>query len=195
MNAPLSGAPAEKIWRSQCVACHGGSGEGNRAIGAPALTQLSAAYIDRQLVHFVGGVRGAHPDDAAGKRMALSVANLTPDDIAELATYLSTELPGTRPNPTFKGDTARGQDYYDNLCSACHGGNALGNDLLGAPALAGASDWYLLSAYQSFLDGFRGQHLDDTYGAQMARLALAVPNNDDIRNVIAFINTLPPRRP
>ena len=195
MSASLVGAPAETIWRGQCVACHGSSGEGNRALEAPALTQLSSAYLSRQLTHFVSGVRGAHPDDAAGKRMALSVASLTPEDIAGLATFLSTELPGTRPTTSLKGDAARGEDYYTNLCSACHGGNALGNDLLGAPALAGVSDWYLLSAYQGFLDGLRGQHPDDTYGAQMARLAPALPNSDHLRDVIAFINTLPPQRP
>ena len=195
MSAFLAGAPAETIWHGQCVACHGSAGEGNRALGAPALTQLSAVYLGRQLSHFVGGVRGAHPDDAAGKRMALSVASLTPDDIAALANYVSTELPGTRPVNTLKGDTARGQDYYRNLCSACHGGNALGNDLLGAPALAGVSDWYLLSSYQGFLDGLRGQHPDDTYGAQMARLAPALPDSDDLQDVIAYVATLPPQRP
>ena len=195
MTASLAGSPAEAIWRGQCVACHGNSGEGNRALGAPALTQLSAEYISRQLAHFVSGVRGAHPDDAAGKRMALSVATLTAEDIAGLASYLSSELPGTQPIASLKGDAARGQDYYSNLCSSCHGGNALGNDLLGAPALAGVSDWYLLSAYQGFLNGLRGQHLDDTYGAQMARLAPALPDSDDLRDVIAFINTLPPQRP
>jgi cytochrome c553 len=195
MTASLAGAPAEIIWRGQCAACHGSSGEGNRALGAPALTQLSSAYLSRQLTHFVSGVRGAHPDDAAGKRMALSVATLTPEGIAGLASYLSSELSGTRPTAGLKGDAARGEDYYSNLCSACHGGNALGNDLLGAPALAGVSDWYLLSAYQGFLNGLRGQHPEDTYGAQMARLAPALPDSDDLRDVIAFINTLPPRRP
>ena len=195
MSASLAGAPAETIWRGQCVACHGSSGEGNRALGAPALTQLSAEYIRRQLTHFLSGVRGTHPDDAAGKRMALSVAHLAPDDIVRLARYVATELPGTRPTMTLKGDATRGQDYYSNLCSACHGGDAKGNDLLGAPALAGVSDWYLLSSYQGFLDGLRGQHPDDTYGAQMARLAPALPDSDDVKDVIAYIATLPPRRP
>lgn len=195
MSASLAGAPAETIWQSQCVACHGSSGEGNRALGAPALTQLSAAYISRQLSYFVNRVRGAHPDDAAGKSMALSVAHLTADDIDGLARYLTTELPGTRATVTLKGNATRGQDYYSNLCSACHGGDAKGNDLLGAPALAGVSDWYLLSSYQGFLDGLRGQHPDDTYGAQMARLAPALSDSNDLKDVIAYIATLPPPRP
>ena len=179
MSASLAGAPAATIWRGQCVACHGSAGEGNRALGAPALTQLSDEYLGRQLSHFVGGVRGAPPDDAAGKRMALSVANLTQDDIAALANYVSTELPGTRPVNTLKGDTARGQDYYRNLCSACHGGNALGNDLLGAPAQSafgprrsnGCPNGSVHDAGEQLLPRHRERPLSAAYHAALRRRA------------------------
>ena len=194
MTVSLSGSPSAKIWQGQCAACHGAAGEGNRALGAPGLTQLSSDYLTRQLNHFVSGVRGAHPDDGAGKRMALSVANLNEADIPGLATLITTELPSARPAATITGDAARGEDYYVNICSACHTGSALGNDALGAPALAGLNDWYLKSSYQSYLDGIRGTHPDDFYGAQMLRLAPALARGDDIDDVIAFITTLPPRR-
>ena len=194
MTVSLSGSPSAEIWQGQCAACHGAAGEGNRALGAPALTQLSTDYLARQLRHFVGGVRGAHPDDDAGKRMALSVANLNESDIPDLAALITTELPPAQPASTISGDAARGEDYYVNICSACHSGNGQGNDALGAPALAGVNDWYLKSSYQSYLDGSRGTHPDDFYGAQMARLAPALAKGDDIDDVIAFITTLPPRR-
>ena len=194
MTVSLSGSPDATIWQGQCSACHGAAGEGNAALGAPALTQLSAEYLARQLRHFIKGVRGAHPDDAAGKRMALSVANLDEADVAGLATLIATELPPARPANANKGDASRGEDYYVNICSACHGGNAQGNDALGAPALAGLNDWYLRSSYQSYLDGVRGSHPDDFYGAQMSRLAPALADRDDIDDVIAFITTLAPRR-
>ena len=194
MAASLSGSPGAAIWQGQCSVCHGAAGEGNAALGAPALTQLSAEYLARQLRHFIDGVRGAHPDDAAGKRMALSVANLDEADVAGLATLIATELPPARPANANKGDASRGEDYYVNICSACHGGNAQGNDALGAPALAGLNDWYLRSSYQSYLDGVRGSHPDDFYGAQMSRLAPALADRDDIDDVIAFIATLAPRR-
>ena len=194
MTASLSGSPGAAIWQGQCSACHGAAGEGNPALGAPALTQLSAEYLARQLRHFINGVRGAHPDDAAGKRMALSVANLDEADVAGLATLIATELPPARPANANKGDASRGEDYYVNICSACHGGNAQGNDALGAPALAGLNDWYLRSSYQSYLDGVRGSHPDDFYGAQMSRLAPALADSDDVDDVIAFITTLTPRR-
>ena len=194
MTVSLAGSPAAEIWQGQCAACHGAAGQGNQPLAAPALTQLSAQYLTRQLTHFVGGIRGSHPDDSAGKRMALSVANLSESDIAGLATLMTTELPPAQPPATIKGDANRGKDYYVNICSACHGGNALGNDALGAPALAGVNDWYLLSSYQSYLDGIRGAHLDDAYGAQMARLAPALANRDDINDVIAYIASKPPLR-
>jgi cytochrome c oxidase subunit 2 len=194
MSVSLSGSPSAQIWQGQCAACHGAAGEGNRALGAPTLTQLSADYLTRQLSHFVGGVRGAHPDDDAGKRMALSVANLNEADIPGLAALITTELPPALPAATITGDAARGEDYYVNICSACHSGNGQGNDALGAPALAGVNDWYLKSSYKSYLDGSRGTHPDDFYGAQMARLAPALAKGDDIDDVIAFIATLPPRR-
>ena len=194
MTVSLPGSPSAAIWQGQCAACHGAAGEGNRSLGAPALTQLSADYIARQLRHFIAGVRGAHPDDNAGKRMALSVANLSEADIPSLAELITTELPAAQPAATRSGDAARGEDYYVNICSACHGGNAHGNDALGAPALAGQNDWYLKSSYESYLGGLRGAHPDDFYGAQMARLAPALAKGDDIDDVIAFIATLPPRR-
>ena len=194
LTVSLSRSPGAAIWQGQCSACHGAAGEGNAALGAPALIQLSSEYLARQLIHFKSGVRGAHPDDAAGKRMALSVANLNEADVAALATLISTTLPPARPASADKGDASRGEDYYVNLCSACHGGNAQGNDVLGAPALAGLNDWYLRSSYQSYLDGVRGSHPDDFYGAQMSRLAPALADRDDIDDVIAFITTLAPRR-
>ena len=122
------------------------------------------------------------------------MANLDEADVAGLATLISTELPPTRPVSANKGDASRGEDYYVNICSACHGGNAQGNDALGAPALAGLNDWYIRSSYQSYLDGVRGSHPDDFYGAQMSRLAPALADTDDIDDVIAFITTLAPRR-
>ena len=194
MTVSLSGSPSAQIWQGQCAACHGAAGDGNRALGAPALTQLSTGYLARQLSQFVSGVRGAHPDDAAGKRMAVSVANLSESDISDLAALITTELPPARPAATISGDAARGEDYYVNICSACHSGNGQGNDALGAPALAGLNDWYLKSSYQSYLEGIRGTHPDDFYGAQMTRLASALAKGDDIDDVIAFITALSPRR-
>ena len=49
MTVSLSGSASAQIWQGQCAACHGTAGEGNRALGAPALTQLSshASFLQR----------------------------------------------------------------------------------------------------------------------------------------------------
>ena len=192
MTASLSGSPSALIWQGQCAACLAPSVKVTGALVHPA-HQLSADYIARQLKHFISGVRGAETGDKAGKRMA-GVANLSEVDISKLAQLITTELPPTESTATLRGDAARGEDYYINICSACHGGNGQGNDALGAPALAGVNDWYLKSSYESYLEGLRGTHTNDFYGLQMARLAPALANSDDINDVVAFIATLPPQR-
>ena len=99
MTAAPAGATSSQIWQQQCGVCHGAAGEGNRALDAPGLTQLSSDYLARQLTHFVNGVRGADPKDQSGHRMALSVALLAPSDIPALAAFISTDLPRRGPRP------------------------------------------------------------------------------------------------
>ena len=190
----LAASPSLTVWQTRCASCHGGAGEGNVALSAPALTQLSKWYLSRQLNHFISGVRGAHPEDTLGHQMAAGVVGIAESDVGPLATLISEQLPAYRPAPSVEGNIDRGEDYYTNLCSACHGGDALGNEALGAPALAGQNDWYLSRQYQSFLKGWRGKHPDDRYGVQMARLAQALTANDQIADVIRYIGSLPPRR-
>ena len=190
----LAASPSLTLWQSRCASCHGGAGEGNAALKAPALTQLSKWYLSRQLNHFISGVRGAHPEDTLGQQMAAGMVGIAESDIDPLATLISEQLPAYRPAPSAEGDVNRGKDYYTNLCSACHGGDALGNEALGAPALGGQNDWYLAQQYEGFLKGWRGTHPDDRYGAQMARLAPALSANDQVADVIRYIGSLPPRR-
>ena len=122
------------------------------------------------------------------------MANLDEADIPGLTALITTKLSPAQPAATISGDVARGEDYSINICSACHSDDGHGNNALGAPAPAGLSEWYLKSSYQSYLDGIRGTHPDDFYGAQMARLSPALAKGDDIGDVIAFITTLPPHR-
>lgn len=64
-----------------CAACHGPAGEGNKAMGAPALNLLSASYITAQLRNFRGGLRGYATDDEHGAMMAAAAA-VIPDEAA-----------------------------------------------------------------------------------------------------------------
>jgi len=74
-----------------CTACHGGSGEGNKALNAPRLTGQHDWYTVRQLQNFKAGIRGAHPKDVYGAQMRPMAAVLADDQaIANVSAYIST---------------------------------------------------------------------------------------------------------
>ena len=52
-----------------CAACHGPKAKGQKALNAPALTQLPSWYLLRQLKSFKDGIRGTNPKDVYGAQM------------------------------------------------------------------------------------------------------------------------------
>ena len=73
-----------------CAVCHGRSGEGNDALGAPRLAGQASWYTARQLGKFIDGVRGSHPDDTSGASMRASVADLVPGDVGDVVAWIET---------------------------------------------------------------------------------------------------------
>ena len=73
-----------------CAVCHGRSGEGNDALGAPRLAGQASWYTARQLQKFIDGVRGSHPEDTSGASMRASVADLAPRDAADIVAWIET---------------------------------------------------------------------------------------------------------
>ena len=73
-----------------CAVCHGRSGEGNDALGAPRLAGQASWYTVRQLHKFIDGIRGSHPDDTSGASMRASVAGLAPRDAADIVAWIET---------------------------------------------------------------------------------------------------------
>jgi cytochrome c oxidase subunit 2 len=55
----------QALYQGTCAACHGPRGEGFAHLKTPNLRILDAAYLGRQLAHYVEGVRGgeAHADE------------------------------------------------------------------------------------------------------------------------------------
>ena len=92
------------------------------------------------------------------------------------------------------GDAAAGQAAYA-VCSACHGPQAEGNPQLNAPKLAGQASWYLVRQLQDFKRGIRGGGGKDTLSTQMVPFAATLPDDAAIKNVVAYIATLPDTRP
>ncbi len=83
-----------------------------------------------------------------------------------------------------------GQALYA-VCSACHGAQGEGNEVLNAPKLAGQDSWYIAHQLKNYKSGARGTHEDDVYGRQMAPMAMTLADDDAIANVAAYIESLP----
>lgn len=181
------GLPAQTDDR-YCTTCHGVEGRGNIGIEAPRLAGMEDWYLTRQLENFRAGIRGTHASDSQGLAMQPMAAKLSDASIADIVSwvgdweYIPAEL-------TVNGNVNRGRTAFQS-CAACHGANAEGNEAMGAPALAGQNDWYLVTQIKNFRAGFRGTHQNDTYGAQMAAMARSLPDDQAIMNVVSYISTL-----
>jgi cytochrome c oxidase subunit II len=93
-----------------------------------------------------------------------------------------------------RGDPAVGQTLYAT-CSTCHGAQGEGNKELNAPKLAGQAGWYLARQLHSFKAGVRGAHEKDVYAKQMIPFASMLGDDAAVRNVVAYIGSLPDERP
>ncbi len=87
------------------------------------------------------------------------------------------------------GDAVQGKQLYA-LCAACHGPNAEGISALNAPANAGQDPWYMTRQLKNFKAGIRGAHPDDAFGAQMRPMAMVLATDQQIADVVAYINGL-----
>ena len=185
--AAAADAARGKTLYASCVACHGESGAGNEALQAPALAGLDAAYLERQLHNFKGGIRGADAADTAGAQMRASAALLADASaIADVVAYIASFAPASTP-PVAGADLRNGSNYYQGACGACHGGRAEGNASLFAPRLAGQHTAYLKRQYLNFGQGLRGAHPEDKYGRQMKMMSSALPAAKDLDDVLGFI--------
>ena len=172
-----------------CAACHGQQGGGMQALSAPRIAGLNKRYLERQLSYYRDGVRGTHELDTAGMMMRPILAAL-PDQAAirNVAAYIETLTPEP-PSTTVLGDIERGAKLYTN-CVACHGKDGQGIWTMNAPALAGQHDWYIATQLKNFREGIRGSHRMDLYGDQMMMLANAVREEEDVNDILAYLNTL-----
>lgn len=90
----------------------------------------------------------------------------------------------------YAGDPEKGKNLYQS-CVSCHGDNGQGKQGFNAPRLAGLEKRYLERQLSYFKEGVRGSHEDDSYGQQMAAMMGVLPNEQAIRDVVAYIDTLP----
>ncbi len=83
----------------------------------------------------------------------------------------------------------RGATHYQ-VCAACHGKNGEGNLDTGAPRIAGQHGWYLERQLMNFRAGARGVDSLDLNGQVMRPMALGLPDDAAVKDVVAYIQTL-----
>lgn len=182
-------AEAGKAAYAPCAACHGQNAEGNLAMNAPKLSGMDDWYLRRQLRQYKSGERGSDPTDVLGTQMRGMAATLADDKaIRDVVAYIGT-LDEIVPAATITGDVGNGKDIYET-CVNCHGENGEGIWAMNAPRIAGMSDWYTADQLRKFRDGLRGVHPDDFYGQQMAQMSKMLNEEQEISDLIAYMNTL-----
>ena len=91
-------------------------------------------------------------------------------------------------------DAAAGQALY-GVCSACHGAQGEGNQTLNAPRLSSQAGWYVARQLQHFKEGIRGANDKDIYAKPMIPMASTLSDEAAMRNVAAYISSLPDSPP
>jgi cytochrome c553 len=174
---------AESIVNQVCAACH--AADGNSAAAAnPKLAGLNAEYLNKQLVDFKSGAR-------KNPIMSGMVANLTPQDMLNLAAYYSAQQPkpGTSKDQTL---ALLGQKIYRGgvqgagvpACASCHGPQGKGIPTQ-FPRLAGQHGDYIYTQLNSFRVGARAND-----GAKMMRTIATKMTDADMKAVSAYIQGL-----
>jgi cytochrome c553 len=103
-------------------------------------------------------------------------------DLPAIAAYVA-KLPAQTDAATLAdADIAKGKATYA-MCQGCHGAKAEGMQAMGAPALAGQSDWYLLTQLHNIKAGVRS--------VPMMMGFVAALDEASMRNIAAYLHSLP----
>jgi cytochrome c553 len=151
-------AKAQQIVTSVCAACHGA--DGNSAIPAnPSIAGQPAEYVYKQLVNFKS--TGGKPAERPSPVMTAMVANLSADDMANLAAYFASQE--AKPRDARNAELVKiGQTIYRGgvmgrgvpACASCHGANGAGIPAQ-FPRLAGQHAQYTADQLKAFRAGSR----------------------------------------
>ena len=168
------GAKAQGIVSQVCAACHAADGNSQIAVNSKLAGQIPE-YLYKQLTDFKA---------AAGKKaerenpvMAGMVANLSPEDMHNLAVYFAgqTAKPGAAKS---KDLVALGQRIYRGgissegiaACASCHGPNGAGMPAQ-YPRLSGQHAEYVGAQLKAFRSGARANDINATMRGVAGRLS------------------------
>ncbi|MBE0623954.1 MAG: cytochrome c4 [Burkholderiales bacterium] len=167
-------AKAQGIVNQTCAACH--AVDGNSQLPAnPKLAGQFPEYLYKQLTNFkaVAGKKAERDNPV----MAGMVANLSPEDMRNLAAYFAgkTAKPGAAKS---KDLVALGQRIYRGgiasegvaACASCHGPNGAGIPAQ-YPRLSGQHAEYISAQLKAFRSGVRANDLNETMRGVAGRLS------------------------
>ena len=177
-----------KVLAKACIVCHGEDFSGHAAEKAPSISQLSNWYLQAQIQKFKQGIRGGDVADADGYAMNILMQNYSIQQMADLSAYIRTKTT-KQPEATLGGDAEKGKALYIS-CVPCHQTNGFGNKDLKAPSLAGLPDYYIFKQLQNFKSELRGSGSGDKPGKMMQISAKMLKDEQAMKDVAAYINTL-----
>jgi len=179
---PAKGQP---IVNQVCVACH--AADGNSAIPVnPSLAAQHPEYTYKQLMNFKS--QGGKPAERNNGVMAGMVANLSQEDMQNLAAYFAAQK--AKPRAARDAELAKqGEAIYRGgvaskgvpACAACHSPNGAGMPAQ-FPRLAGQHAEYTATQLKAFRNG---QRVNDA--AQMMRGVAAKMSDKEIAAVAEYI--------
>lgn len=181
-------AKAQTIVSQVCAACHGADGISTLPAN-PSLAAQHPEYTLKQLVNFKP--RNGKPAERVNPVMTGMVANLSADDMANLAVYFARQKP--RPRAASDPDLVKlGRDIYRGgilaknvaACSACHSPNGSGVPAQ-FPRLAGQHSEYIEAQLKAFRTGERS---NDANG--MMRAIAAKLTDIEIRALAEYVSGL-----
>ncbi|MCB2425936.1 c-type cytochrome [Methylophaga pinxianii] len=186
-NSPLTFAAGDisagKAKSAVCAACHGADGNSPSDM-YPKLAGQHASYIYKQLVEFKSGER----ENAI---MAPMAANLSEEDMADLAAYFSSQK--TSPGAVSEDLLEQGKQIYRGgnsqsgvpACMACHGPNGSGMPAAKWPKLSAQYRAYTEAQLHAFA---KGERHNDPNG--MMRDIASKLTDEEIKAVSAYVSGL-----
>lgn len=111
------------------------------------------------------------------------------DTQADYDTWLAQQPTFAETQALAAANPAAGQAQYA-VCASCHGAQGEGNRALNAPKLAGLQAWYTERQLNYYKTGVRGGE-GDTNGQMMAPMANMLADAAAVRNMAAYLESLP----
>lgn len=171
---------------TNCFGCHGVNGVSTNPQW-PKLAGQHANYIAKQLADFKEGKKRSDP------LMASQVANLSSQDMADLAAFFAKQTPTQ--GGADKDLVELGKKIYHGgnaakgvaACMGCHGPNGAGNPggAISFPRVSGQHAAYLEKAMNDFRSGARTNDAN-----KMMRLVAEKMSDKEIKAVASYISGL-----